>query len=375
MATSNSIEIFNKILETTEEHFNIKNATKVFNVEPRTAQTIQTRISQSNDFLKLINNIAVEEIAGDILGFGVPKTLTKRTTHSGAYGKKRRPTDPTSLEDRMYFCHEVEQDAFISWHKLDQFVHLDDFYYRFRDQVLLAQATDQLKVGWNGQFSVKDTDPDAYPELQDVQPGWIQFLIDNCPENVLGLEPDGSIKKIKVGNRPDADFKSIDALVYHIRNELLHRLYRKRRSLRVLVGDDLIVAENKQFFDHKEVDEPSEKLARDQLLARQQLGRTPIIESDEFPLRALWLCEPENMSRYWQRDSLRRKLEESHDSKGIVDWNYVRYDLTLEAPEGAACAHPDAIQIWDEEESKWVDADEQWRAEKPTDLSLLTKVQ
>ncbi|MEB4591391.1 P2 family phage major capsid protein [Candidatus Thiothrix sp. Deng01] len=329
---------------------------RVTNIAPRTAQTIEERVMQSNAFLALVNNTPVREVKGDILAFGVPGNITKRTRTANADGTLRRPTDPTDLVQRQYECHEVEQDSVITWDKIDAWAHLPNFYERFRQQVLFAQARDRLKVMWHGQR----TEPhSADPELRDINEGFFQFMINELPENVLGLNPDGSVSAVKIGE--GGDFPNLDALVYHLRYELLHKLFRNRTGLRVLIGDELIVRENTSLLGAATIHQATERAATGLLLNSRSFGRTDVVESDEFPMRGVFLSELPNLSRYWQESSYRRKVaEDDHLHKGVVDFTFVREDYVVEAAEGCACVHPDAIQLKNAE-GEWVGAADVWK--------------
>lgn len=336
---------------------------KITNIAPTVAQTIETKVMQTNSFLSAVNNVAVREVKGQILAFGVPKTVTRRTRNANSDGTLRRPSDPTALVARDYECHEVEYDNVISWDKIDAWAHLPDFYKRFRAQVLFAQARDRLMMMWHGQKVAAQSDPDAYPNLEDINEGFFQFMINELPENVLGLKPDGTVDAIKIdAEAADADFKNMDALVYHLRYEMLHKLFRNRSNLRVLVGDELMVRENTTLLGSSTINQATERAATGLLLNNRSFGRTDVTESDEFPLRGVFLSELGNLSRYWQADSYRRKVaEDDHLHKGIIDFTFVREDYVIEAAEGCACVHPDAIQLKDAD-GNWAAAADIWKA-------------
>lgn len=335
---------------------------RVTNIEPRVAQTIESKLTQTNEFLGQINNTPVKDVKGDILAFGVPRTITRRTRTANPDGTLRRPSDPTGLEQRSYECHDIEQDSLITWDKIDAWAHLPNFYERFRQQVMFAMARDRLLTMWHGQKVEPQSDPATYPLLQDMNEGFFQFMILEHPENVLGLKTDGSVNPIKVdASAADADFKNLDDLVYHLRYEMLHRLFRNRANLRVIIGDELIVHENTALLGASSINQATERAATGLLLNSRNFGRTDVVQSDEFPLRGIFLSELSNMSRYWQADSYRRKVaEDDHAHKGIIDYMFVREDYVLEAAEGCACVHPDAIQLKDAT-GAWTPAAEVWQ--------------
>ena len=140
----------------------------------------------------------------------------------------------------------------------------------------------------------------------------------------------------------------------------MHRLYQNRTNLRILIGDELTVTENVELLGNAEQRKPTERRAVEDLLQKQTFGETLRVKSDEFPRRAMMMTELGNLSRYWQVGSMRRKLmEDDHDKKGLVDYNYVREDFVVEAAEGCVVVHPDAIQLKDDA-GNWVAASEVW---------------
>lgn len=359
--TTKARNVADKLFAFTAEQNNISDPSKIFNVTPRVEQTIETKVMQSNAFLSQINNVPVREIKGDILAFNVPSTITKRTRTADSYGSLRRPTDPTALTDRSYELFEVEQDTVISWDKIDMWAHLPDFYQRYRNMVMFAQARDRLLTMWYGQSEAAQTNSTTYPLLQDVNTGFFQYMIDTNPDAVLGWnKTTEAVVPIKIdATHASADFKSINQLAYAMRYDVMDRLYQNRNDTRILMGDELTISENLQLLGSESQELPSERNALERILANTVYGETQRVRVDEFPRRGVFMTAPSNMSRYYQSGSMRRKLSEvDHVHKGIVDYNYVREDYVLEAAEGAVCVHPDAIQFWDGTE--WSSASETW---------------
>ena len=364
--------ITNEAREATDKLFGligrINNTTDIsrpFNLAPRVEQSFERTVMQTNAFLSQINNYGVREVKSSILGMEVPKTITKRTRTPNAArnGSLRRPTDPTSMKQRSYELFEVEQDTVITWDKIDTWANLPNFYERYREMVTFASGRDRLLIMWHGQTEAEDTDPDTHMNLQDVNKGFFQFMMDEHPDNVLGWDKVNKVVvPIKIDpTAPDADFRTINQLVYAMRYDSMHRLFQNRNDLRVLIGDELTIAENIDLLGQEDALTPTERAAVEKYLPKSVYGETPRIRSDEFPRRGIFLTAPRNLSRYYQKGSTRRKVkEDDHEHKGIVDYNYTREDYVLEAAEGAACVHPDAILMKDAEGS-WAPASEVWK--------------
>ena len=362
--TNEARAVADKLMEFTAQQAGISDPSKVFNVAPRIEQTIESKVMQTNAFLSRVNNFGVKEIKSSILAMEVPATITKRTRTAdpARNNSLRRPTDPTSLTERFYELFEVEQDTVITWDKIDMWANLPNFYQRYRNMVMFAQARDRLLTMWHGQTEAPDTDPAAYPSLQDVNKGFFQFMMDENPDQVLGWDAAaGAVNTFKIDPEdPSADFKTINQLVYVMRYEIMHRLFQNRSELRVVIGDDLTVQENVALLGNAEQDKPSERIAVENYLPKSVYGETPRIKSDEFPRRGIFLSALNNYSRYFQIGSTRRKIKEvDHEHKGLVDYNYTREDYVLEAAEGAVCVHPDAILMKDDS-GAWAPASENW---------------
>lgn len=354
-------EVTESIFNTVQRVYGVDDPSREFAVKPAIVQELERKIKQSNAFLNQIRVAGKPTLKGQIVSMEGTQPLAKRTQNG------RRPSDPTAFVDRDFENVDVEKDAVISWLKVDEWRGVTkngDIYTEYRDIITHTNATDTLKIGWNGQFHAANTDPAAFPFLQDVHQGWIQYLIEHAPERVLGITPDSSdprgyvIDPIKIG--PGGDFISLDQLVYHVRQRFIDRLYRRRGDMRVLIGDDLTVEENKHLFGVAM--QPTERNALKEYLKSQNFGRTTLAESDEFPERGIFMTPLKNIARYYEMGTMRRKLNDNdHERKGIVDYNFIREDYVIEMIEACAMVHPDALYMFDEDEGNWKPALDSWK--------------
>ncbi|MFH4176192.1 P2 family phage major capsid protein, partial [Acinetobacter baumannii] len=81
--------------------------------------------------------------------------------------------DPTSMDERGYFCRKTDFDTAIKYQKLDQWAKFKDFYARFSGQIQKRQALVRIMIGFNGVTAAATTDIVANPKLQDVNKGWL----------------------------------------------------------------------------------------------------------------------------------------------------------------------------------------------------------
>lgn len=360
-------EKINSYMEQTAEIYGIDDPTVVNEIEPAIAQRRETRIQNSNDFLKKVTVMPVYERSADILSFGVPHSLMKRTSQSSPEWGKRRPTNPNYLLQREFKTHDCESDAHVSWALIDSWPDDFDFYPAWSDHVDIARAADRLKVAWQGQYRAEDSDPDK--DLKDIQAGWIQYLIETAPEQVMGIIPDAAedfgyrVEPIQVGPTANSDgFRSVDALASYMRANTLHKHFRKKKDVRALVGDNLVSKDTLEL--HGRDLDPSERIALTLWLSDQKVGNIQTEESDEFPDGALWLSSLDMLAYYYRADTMRRKIKEEHKQKGVVDYWYGEEDFPISVAEGAACTHPDAIVMYNKTTDTWEPAgSEAWKVE------------
>ena len=347
---------------------------QVFNVTPTIAQSIETRIQQSNDFLNSINVTAVRDISGEVLHFGGAGMITKRTNTIQPDGSLRRHSQPAHLIARDYHCKDIEQDTLIKWDLIDSWAHLPNFYEKLRTYIMGLQARDNLRVMWHGQFAAADTDETNYPMGEDIQRGFFQYLIEKYPENVLGISPDATapggytVDTIRVGPGAGANgFESMDDLSFYMRDAMVDKLYRKDKKLKIIVGDKLSFAEKGRLIGSG-ASAPTEKIASKLLLQSSQYGELERKDSDEFPDHGVFIADPSNLSHYWQRNSVRSEYNQtSHAKKGVMSHYYKRSDNVIEIVEATAAAHPDAIHIptgYDNagNATGWAPAGDTWKA-------------
>lgn len=370
LALSALTHAFNIIREQNGGH----DPSQVFNVTPTIAQSIETRIQQSNDFLNSINVTAVRDVSGEVLHFGGDTMITKRTNTLQPDGSLRRHSNPATLIARDYACKDIEQDTLIKWDLIDSWAHLPNFYEKLRTYIMGLQARDNLRVMWHGQYAAQDTNAVDNPFGQDIQRGFFQYMIEKMPENVLGISPDATapggytVDPIHVGPGAGANgFENMDEMSFHMRDAMIDKLYRKDKKLRIMMGDKLSFAEKGRLVGSGS-SAPTERIASKLLLQSEQVGELERKDSDEFPDHGVFIADPKNLSHYWQRDSVRSEYnQQSHGKKGVVSHYYKRCDNVLEIVEAAAAAHPDAIHIptgygSDGKATGWAPAGETWKA-------------
>jgi P2 family phage major capsid protein len=160
----------------------VPSATQSFSVDPSVQQTLETRIQESSDFLKLINTMGVREQSGAKLGLGVGAPIASTTNTDTT---DRATKDPTAFDEFGYLCTQTNFDTHLKYKKLDAWAKFPDFQTRIRNLIVLRNALDILMIGWNGTSRAATSDLVANPLLQDVNIGWLEKYRLYSPARVL----------------------------------------------------------------------------------------------------------------------------------------------------------------------------------------------
>jgi len=318
---------------------NVADPSRAFEVLPAIAQTLRAKLKGSSDFLSKINIIPVVAQEGDKVGVGVKGTIASRTD---TRTKDRSPRYPGDLDETRYRCEKTDFDTLIRYETLDAWAHQPNFQTLLRDAIVSAKAVDIITIGFNGLFVAKDTDPVAYPLLQDVNKGWLQHIREDAPErHAAGGElkaetrdADGVVTAagaIYVGAGEvgaEVDYVNIDALVF-AGIELLHENYREDTDLVAIVGRELV---NDKYFSivNASGDRATEQLARDVLLSDKKIGGLSAVRVPKFPKNAILITTLANLSVYEQIGTERRKIEDNAKRDQIENYESVNHAYVVE---------------------------------------------
>jgi P2 family phage major capsid protein len=318
---------------------NVADPSRAFEVLPAIAQTLRAKLKGSSDFLSKINIIPVVAQEGDKVGVGVKGTIASRTD---TRTKDRSPRYPGDLDETRYRCEKTDFDTLIRYETLDAWAHQPNFQTLLRDAIVSAKAVDIITIGFNGLFVAKDTDPVAYPLLQDVNKGWLQHIREDAPErHAAGGElkaetrdADGVVTAagaIYVGAGEvgtEVDYVNIDALVF-AGIELLHENYREDTDLVAIVGRELV---NDKYFSivNASGDRATEQLARDVLLSDKKIGGLTAVRVPKFPKNAILITTLANLSVYEQIGTERRKIEDNAKRDQIENYESVNHAYVVE---------------------------------------------
>ncbi|SDI78517.1 phage major capsid protein, P2 family [Variovorax sp. OV700] len=319
--------VYNNLLIRLGELNNVPSAREQFAVEPSVQQTLESKIQESSEFLKLINIIGVKEMKGDKLGLGVSGPIASRTNTDVA---DRDPRSVEALDEKGYECKKTNYDTFIKYATLDAWAKFADFQTRVRDLILKRSALDRIMVGFNGTSAAATTNLALNPLLQDVNIGWLQHIREDAPARVLD---DGAVAgKVTVGE--GGDYKNLDALVYDAYNTLLDPWFRNDGALVAIVGRNLM--HDKLFPLVSEPSAPTEMLAADIVRSQRRLGGLPGVTVPYFPENKVLITRMDNLSLYWQESARRRKLDDNAKRDRIENYESSNDAFVVE-DYGLAC--------------------------------------
>ncbi|MET3916253.1 P2 family phage major capsid protein [Variovorax sp. OAS795] len=319
--------VYNNLLIRLGELNNVPSAREQFAVEPSVQQTLETKIQESSEFLKLINIIGVKEMKGDKLGLGVSGPIASRTNTDVA---DRDPRSVETLDQKGYECKKTNYDTFIKYATLDAWAKFADFQTRVRDLILKRSALDRIMIGFNGTSAAATTNLALNPLLQDVNIGWLQHIREDAPARVLD---DGAVDgKVTVGE--GGDYKNLDALVYDAYNTLLDPWFRNDGALVAIVGRNLM--HDKLFPLVSDPTAPTEMLAADIVRSQRRLGGLPGVTVPYFPENKVLITRMDNLSLYWQESARRRKLEDNAKRDRIENYESSNDAFVVE-DYGLAC--------------------------------------
>ena len=318
---------------------NVADPSRQFEVLPSVAQTLRAKLKTSSDFLSKINIIPVVAQEGDKVGVGVKGTIASRTD---TRTKDREPRYPGDLDETRYRCEKTDFDTLVRYETLDAWAHQPNFQTLLRDAIISAKAVDIITIGFNGLFVARDTDPVAYPLLQDLNKGWLQHIREDAPErHAAGGElkaetrnDDGVVTAAgaiyvgagEVGS--EVDYVNIDAMVF-AGIELLDENYREDTDLVVIVGRTLV---NDKYFSivNASGDKATEQLARDVLLSDKKIGGLTAVRVPKFPKDAILITTLANLSVYEQIGTERRKIEDNANRDQIENYESVNHAYVVE---------------------------------------------
>lgn len=294
------------------ETYGVSNAREMFSITPPIDTQLRKAIIESNEFLPLLNMQTVNNITGQVVATGNPGLFTGRK-------KDARFSRELGNSGNTYHLAETDSGAHLLYSTLVAWANAgseDEFFQKIQAFVNDSFAHDILRVGFNGTHAAEgDTDPEAYPNGEDVNAGWQAIVKDRTPTQII--TDTVTLSRPRNG----ADFIGLDAAANDLRQTLIHPAFRNRPDLVVLAGRDLIAADTTSLLN--QIDAPSEKVAAqlvNRKVAGMELYSPPFIPDGRLIVTTLW-----NLHVYNQKGTGFRKADWSDDRKRFEN-NYLRME-------------------------------------------------
>lgn len=305
-------ELYNAFCENIAEINGASDATQKFTVTPSVQQKLIDRKQETSEFLSKINIIPVPEMKGELLGLGIGGPLVSNTDTSG--NGTRQTVSPSTMDGYGYECFQNNSDTHLRYALLDAWAKFPDFETRIQNQIIKRQALDHILVGFNGTSHAATSNPTTNPLRQDVNIGWLEKLRLDKPAHVMD---EGAVAG-KVTYGVNADYATLDALVYDAINTMLPSWARGDTMLRVFVSWDLL--DDKYFPLVNQSIDPTEQIARDTIMATKRLGNRPAEDVPHMPAATIFVTRYDNLSIYEQEGKRRRHIKDVPERDRIEDY-------------------------------------------------------
>lgn len=286
-------------------------ATDFFTIAPPRETMLRDAIMQTAaPFLALINIMLVEQLVGQVISTGNPQLFTGRKKN----GRFNRPLGISGNEYRLY---EVDSGSTLDYATLTSWANAgteNEFYQRLQAFFYKSIANDLLRVAFNGTHAAEgDTNPNTYPNGEDVHPGWHQIVKERSPKQII------TDKVILNRETKGGDFISVDGVVADIIYTCLPPEFRQNDDLVVLASQNIIAADAVSMMNR--IDRPSEKVAA-AFMNREIAGRKAY--SPPFmPDNRIIVTTLHNLHLYFQSGTQQRRSGWIDDRKSFEN-NWLR---------------------------------------------------
>ncbi|HHU0725821.1 MULTISPECIES: phage major capsid protein, P2 family [Serratia] len=305
------------------EAYGQENVERYFSLTDPKETQLRAALLESVDFLSMITVADVDQLTGQVVNVGNPGIFTGRK-EGGRFIRK------TGIDGLEYKLAETDSGAALTWAMLSVWANAGDeneFFQRMQEFTNQSFALDMLRIGFNGKSVAKTSDPEKNPNGEDVNIGWQQF-VKNYDENQIITDA------VSLG--AGGDYVSLDAMASDLINSKIPAQFRNDPRLTVLVGADLVAAEQHRLY--QAADRPTEKIAA-QMLGTSIAGR-PAIVPPFMPGKRMVVTPLSNLHIYTQRRTRERKAEFVEDRK--------QYENKYLRNEGYAVEYPEMYAAFDE---------------------------
>lgn len=245
------------------QHFGARDTSRYFSLNDPQENALRLALLESVEFLNMITCLDVDQLSGQVISVGSSVLHTGRS-ENGRFIRR------VGVDGNDYSLVETDSCAALRWDLLSVWANAgkdeNEFFNLVQAFTTQAFALDMLRIGFNGKSRAKTTDPVANPNGEDVNVGWHERMKTLLGGNQIMTDP--------VVLDEAGDYKSLDAMASDLINAKIPAQFRNDPRLVVLVGADLVAAE--QYRLYQAADRPTEKIAA-QMLGSTIAGRQAII--------------------------------------------------------------------------------------------------
>lgn len=325
MLTQRAEELLDKYSAELGKSCGVSNVARQFKLTGPKETQLRQALLESVEFLSWITVADVPQLVGQVVSPGSGGLSTGRK-------KEGRFTRKIGVTGNDYSLIETDSGAHLPWSTLSVWANAggeNEFFQLVQSFIQQQFALDMLRIGFNGTHIAEgDTDPEKYASGEDVNIGWHQ-IAKNWDDGAQVIT-----KPVTLDD--NGTFKSLDAMAQDIVNTCIPSEFRQDPRLVVLVGADLVAAE--QYRLYQAADRPTEKIAA-QLLGSTIGGRRAIIPPF-MPGKRMVVTTLSNLHIYTQSGTRQRKAEFVEDRKQFEN-SYLRN-------EGYALEYPELYGAYDE---------------------------
>lgn len=311
------------------EHYGVTNPSRAFKLTDPQETTLRAALLESVEFLSMITVADVDQLSGQVVSVGASALHTGRKAEG-------RFTKRVGVDGNDYKLVETDSCAALRWDLLSMWANAGsegEFFQMVQTFSNQAFALDMLRIGFNGKSVAVDTDPEKNPNGEDVNIGW--------HARMKNFNDGFQIMDTPITLDDKGDYRSLDAMASDLINAKIPAQFRTDPRLVVLVGADLVAAE--QYRLYQAADRPTEKIAA-QLLGSTIAGR-PAIIPPFMPGKRMVVTPLSNLHIYTQRGTRQRKAEFVEDRKQYEN-KYLRNEgYAVEVPELYAAIDEEAVTI------------------------------
>lgn len=312
------------------EAYGVENTASYFSMTDPKETALRLALLESVEFLNMIYCADVDQLSGQVISVGASGLYTGRS-ETGRFTRR------VGVDGNEYKLVETDSCAALRWDLLSVWANSgqteDEFFQLVQTFSNQAFALDMLRIGFNGKSIEKTTNYETNPNGEDVNKGWHALMKEwNSGHQIL-------TDAITLDDK--GDYRSLDAMASDLINDKIPQQFRTDPRLVVLVGADLVAAE--QFRLYQAADKPTEKIAA-QLLGNTIAGRTAIVPPF-MPGKRMVVTTLDNLHIYTQRGTRQRKAEFVDDRKQYEN-KYLRNEgYAVEVPELYAAIDESAVTI------------------------------